>query len=97
MLSAAVVIGALTRLLLQTSTDTSANSADPYETARTETSHQDLYQSIAGRYRPVRVADGPITDRCRFIKNASLVLGVLTEAPICNNGCVQIHRWKSSF
>ena len=30
-----------------------------------------LYQSIAGRYRPVRVADGPITSRYRFIKNAS--------------------------
>ena len=33
-----------------------------------------LYKSIAGRYRPVRVADGPITARCRFIKNASWVL-----------------------
>ena len=32
-----------------------------------------LYKSIAGRYRPVRVADGPITARYRFIKNASLV------------------------
>ena len=31
-----------------------------------------LYKSIAGRYRPVRVADGPITARYRFIKNASL-------------------------
>ena len=30
-----------------------------------------LYKSIAGRYRPVRVADGPMTARCRFIKNAS--------------------------
>ena len=30
-----------------------------------------LHKSIAGRYRPVRVADGPITARCRFIKNAS--------------------------
>ena len=29
-----------------------------------------LYKSTAGRYRPVRVADGPITARCRFIKNA---------------------------
>ena len=29
-----------------------------------------LQISIAGRYRPVRVADGPITARCRFIKNA---------------------------
>ena len=32
-----------------------------------------LYKSIAGRYRPVRVADGPIMARCRFIKNASWV------------------------
>ena len=30
-----------------------------------------LHKSIAGRYRPVRAADGPITARCRFIKNAS--------------------------
>ena len=29
-----------------------------------------LYKSIAGRYRPVRVADGPITACYRFIKNA---------------------------
>ena len=29
-----------------------------------------LYKSIAGSYRPVRVADGPITARYRFIKNA---------------------------
>ena len=32
-----------------------------------------LYKSIAGRYRPVRVADGPITAHYRFIKNASWV------------------------
>ena len=30
-----------------------------------------LYKFIAGLYRPVRVADRPITARCRFIKNAS--------------------------
>ena len=30
-----------------------------------------LYKSTAGRYRPVRVADGPITARYRFLKNAS--------------------------
>ena len=30
-----------------------------------------LYKSVAGRYRPVRVADGPKTARYRFIKNAS--------------------------
>ena len=28
-----------------------------------------LYKSIAGRYRPVSVADGPITARYRFIKH----------------------------
>ena len=30
-----------------------------------------LYKFIAGRYRPVRVADGPITARYRYIKDAS--------------------------
>ena len=30
-----------------------------------------LHKSIAGRYRPFKVADGPITARHRFIKNAS--------------------------
>ena len=30
-----------------------------------------LHKSIAGRRRPVRVADGPITARCRCINNAS--------------------------
>ena len=30
-----------------------------------------LHKSIAGRYRPVRVADGPITARYRFMQNAS--------------------------
>ena len=34
-----------------------------------------LYKSIAGRYRPVRVADGLITARYRFIKNAYWVAG----------------------
>ena len=29
-----------------------------------------LYKSIAGRYRPVRVADGPTTARYWFIKNS---------------------------
>ena len=32
-----------------------------------------LHKSIADRYRPVRVADGPITALYRFIKNASWV------------------------
>ena len=51
-----------------------------------------LYKSIAGRYRPVRVADGPITARYIFIKNAYWVVaarcGVLfTFCPV---------RWLSS-
>ena len=29
-----------------------------------------LYKSTAGRYRPVSYPDGPITARCRVIKNA---------------------------
>ena len=29
-----------------------------------------IYKSTAGRYRPVSYPDGPITARCRFIKNA---------------------------
>ena len=33
-----------------------------------------VYKFIAGRYRPVRVADGPITACYIFIKNASWVL-----------------------
>ena len=33
-----------------------------------------VHKSIAGRYRPVRVADGPITARYRFIKNVSWVI-----------------------
>ena len=28
-----------------------------------------LYKSTAGHYRPVSYPDGPITARCRFIKN----------------------------
>ena len=34
-----------------------------------------LHISIAGCYRPVRVADGPITARSRLIKNASWLVG----------------------
>ena len=47
-----------------------------------------LYKSIAGRYRPVRVADGPITACYRFIKNASWegkdVCGLQQQAIFCN-------------
>ena len=33
-----------------------------------------LRKSISGRHRPVRVADGPMTARCRFTSNASWVI-----------------------
>ena len=51
-----------------------------------------LYKSIAGRYRPVRVADGPITARYRFIKNASRdiandsITGYFVPMPFRTNG-----------
>ena len=37
-----------------------------------------LYKSIAGRYWPFWVADGPITTRCIFIKNASWDIYIYT-------------------
>ena len=47
-----------------------------------------LYKSIAGRYRPIRVADGPITACYRFIKNASWedVAHILTPVPFSAPG-----------
>ena len=60
--------------------EVSANNTDPDQPAEIYSLIQEngypvsiLHKSIAGRYRPVRVADGPITARCRFIKNASWV------------------------
>ena len=44
-----------------------------------------LYKSIAGRYHPVKVADGPITARCRFMKNASWVLCLLNNMELFSN------------
>ena len=38
-----------------------------------------LYKSIASRYRSVRLADGPITARYRFIKNASWTETICSE------------------
>ena len=35
-----------------------------------------LHKSIAGSYRPVRIADGPITARYRFIKNVNWAITV---------------------
>ena len=49
-----------------------------------------LFKSIAGRYRPVRVADGPITARFRFINNASWV-GGLSWCFCLSYWC---HRWS---
>ena len=51
------------------------NSADPDQSASGEEGSvyslaSILYKSTAGRYRPVSYIDGPITARCRFIKNA---------------------------
>ena len=49
-----------------------------------------FYKSIAGRYRPVRVADGPITARCRFIKDASWESS--TNAP--DKGSMTLNKTK---
>ena len=45
-----------------------------------------LYNSIAGRYRPVSYPDGPITTRYRFIKNAcwKTNINTLTEKTMPN-------------
>ena len=45
------------------------------------------HKSIAGRYRPVRVADGPIKARCRFINNASWVNIILHMRKVCPGIC----------
>ena len=44
-----------------------------------------LYKSTAGRYRPVSYPDGPITARCRFIKNASW------DGSYCNTTLISFH------
>ena len=52
-----------------------------------------LRKSIAGRYRPVRVADGPITARCRFLKNASWVrVSIITNLPRRSPVVLSSHR-----
>ena len=48
-----------------------------------------VHKLITGRYRPVRVAHGPITARCRFIKNASRV------SIKKNRGSFTIDRFKA--
>ena len=45
-----------------------------------------LRKSISGRHRPVRVADGPMTDRCRFTENASWEVGRLSLSVGWENG-----------
>ena len=53
-----------------------------------------LRKSIADRYRPVRVADGPITARYRFLKNAiesgssrtfSLIYATFIQNHVCGS------------
>ena len=44
-----------------------------------------FYKSIAGRYRPVSYPDGPITARCRFIKNAYWVMRTYLWVSTCEN------------
>ena len=52
-----------------------------------------LHKSIAGRYQPVRVADGPITARCRFINNASWVcISICSSLGSSRGLCVVIGR-----
>ena len=51
-----------------------------------------LYKSKAGRYRPVRVADGPITARFRFIKNASWVWSTGFSL-LTNDVLVYVYCW----
>ena len=46
-----------------------------------------FYKSTAGRYWPVSDLDGPITARCRFIKNAywvNLMLAVIFCQLLCS-------------
>ena len=53
--------------------DDSLNTSVRQQTEKKQYPVSILYKSIAGRYRPVRVADGPITARYSCIKNASWV------------------------
>ena len=54
-----------------------------------------LYKSIAGRYRPVSLADGPIMARYRFIKNA--YRGICIRTTSCGkrelNNCCFAFCW----
>ena len=60
-----------------------------------------LHKSITGHYRPVRIADGPITARYRFIKNASweqTTMKAHSEQPQSPTRKVYhwIHRYRSA-
>ena len=50
--------------------ETSQLNTNNHKTAMKQPSKH-CFKSTAGRYRPVSYPDGPITARCRFIKNAS--------------------------
>ena len=53
----------------------SSSHSQGYKIYSPDTPENIFYKSIAGRYQPVRVADGPITARYTFIKNASWDVG----------------------
>ena len=55
-----------------------------------------LYKSTAGRYRPVRVADRPITARCRFIKNASWVKTAVVTIMSLGKLCIK-YKMDNTF
>ena len=46
-----------------------------------------LHKSTAGRYRPVRVADRPITARCRFLKNDNWVTSNFQPIKLLDRSC----------
>ena len=72
-----VYYGYILRILLKSSYRKYANcilfksKLDCYWLDRYTVPVRILHKYIAGRYRPIRVADGPITSRYRFIKNVS--------------------------
>ena len=51
-----------------------------------------LHKCILGRYRPVRIADGPIKARYRFIKNASW--DSCKASCICNKSAKRLVLFK---
>ena len=52
-----------------------------------------LHKSIAGHYRSVRVADGPIKARCKFINNASWVNIILHMRKVCPGICSPLKKY----